>query len=215
MPAAMSEEQKECGCDNPAVTADIDPSVGGEPRVAEVEVCDEQVCETGHFLVRGDRVSFVSTDKTTREQIDRLRSTDPDGTVRWKRFIQSDVPLPPSYVLVHDAAGRLLNKCDVYVLRWSSSRRQMESDMHRSDLRAAQDYFGPEARIRGGSIDLPGEDWAPIARIHIIRYRRYGFGMFEHVYDTPVELQSTTRPLAWKLPLPDGCVIDSRGFVRP
>jgi len=205
VPAAMSDEE-ECGCENPAAVSDIDPTAGGEPRVAEVEVCDEQACELAHFLVRGDQVSFVSTEQAERVGEHKL---DP-------RQMPSDIRLPPSYVIVHDAAGRLLSKCDIYVLRWSRGRLQTESDIHRADLRVAKNYFGPEAAIRGGSVTLPGGDWAPKALIRFIRYRRFGFAtLFEHRYDPPVELMSTTRPLAWRLPLPEGCVIDSRGFVRP
>jgi hypothetical protein len=213
----MSDEKK-CACENPAAVSDIDPSAGPAPRVAEVEVCDQEVCEIGHFLVRGDHVSFVSVEQAKR--MGERRVDVNTGESAWRdsrgRVIPSDIPLPPQYVLVHDAAGRLLDKCEIYVLKWSSSRRQMESDMHRSDLRVAQDYFGNAASIRGGLVDIPRGAWRPEAEVRFIRYRRFGFrNAFEHRYDPPVRLLSTTRPVAWKLPLPDGCVIDSRGFVRP
>jgi hypothetical protein len=213
----MSDEEK-CSCENPAAVSDIDPSAGPAPRVAEVEVCDEEACEIGHFLVRGDHVSLISTEQARRMGEKRIAVAD--GESAWRdrngRQIVADIPLPPSYVLVHDAAGRLLDKCDIYVLRWSGSRRQMESDMHRSDLRVAENYFGPQASIRGGFVDIPRGKWAPVTQVRFIRYRRFGFrNAFEHRYDPPVNLLSTTRPLAWRLPLPEGCVIDSRGFVRP
>lgn len=202
----MSGDDEPCACENPAEAADIDPSVGGEPRLAEVEVCDDKVCEAAHFLVRGDRVSFVSTEQVARYGEHKLD----------QQKMPSDIRLPPYYVVVHDAAGRLLSKCDIYLLRWSRGALQVESDVHRSDLRAARDYFGKRARIRGGSVDLPSGEWSPVAEVRFIRYRRFGFATsFEHRYDPPVELMQTTRSRAFRLPLPDGCVVDSRGFVRP
>jgi hypothetical protein len=213
----MSDENK-CSCENPAEVTDIDPAAGPAPRVAEVEVCDEEVCEVGHFLVRGDHVSLISTEQARR--MGEKRVSVADGESAWRdrngRQIVADIPLPPTYVLVHDAVGRLLEKCDIYVLKWRSSRRQMQSDMHQSDLRAAENYFGPQASIRGGFVEIPRGSWAPVTQVRFIRYRRFGFrNAFEHRYDPPVKLLSTSRPLAWRLPLPDGCVIDSRGFVRP
>jgi len=195
-----------CSCENPADVSDIDPSVGGPPRVAEVEVCDDRVCELAHFLVRGDQVSLVSVEQAERVGEHKL---DPAR-------MPSDITFPSSYVLVHDAAGRLLDKCDIYVLKWTRSGPQQESELHRSDLRVARRYFGNEAQIQGGYIDIPRGEWRPKALIRFIRYRRFGFEIpFEHRYETPVELLSTTRPLAWRLPMASSCVIDNRGFVRP
>jgi hypothetical protein len=200
----MSEEK--CSCDNPANLENFDPNAGPDPRVAEVEVCDANVCEVGHLLVRGDRVHFVST-----EQARRVGETKLDPVA-----MPSDIKLPPSYVLVHDATGRLLEKCDIYIVRWRSSRRKQVSEIHQNDLAAAQDYFGPNAPIRGGFVEIPTGPWKRVARVRFIRYSRFGFATpFEHRYDPPVDLSSTTRPLAWRLPLPEGCVIDNRGFVRP
>lgn len=201
----MSGDEERCACENPAAVADIDSSVGGEPRVAEVEVCDEQACDIAHFLVRGDQVSFVSTERAARVGEHKLD----------QRRMPSDIRLPSEYVIVHDAAGRLLSKCDIYVLRWSRGRLQPESDMHSADLRVAKSYFGNNARIRGGSVALPKGEWEPKAEIRFIRYRRFGYEtLFEHRYDVPVVLMAT-RSRAFRLPLPEGCVIDSRGFVRP
>ncbi len=201
----MNEEEK-CECDNPASVLQIDESAGPDPRIAEVEVCENNVCELGHLLVRGDHVSFVST-----EQARRIgeRKLDPVA-------MPSDIRLPPSYVLVNDASGRLLNKCDIYVVRWRTSRRREVSDVHRADLAAAQDYFGSSAQIRSGFVDIPRGPWKRVARVRFIRYSRFGFNKaFEHRYQAPVDLLSSIQPLAWRIPLPEGCVIDSRGFVRP
>jgi hypothetical protein len=201
----MSGEEEKCECENPAAVSDIDPSVGGEARVAEVEVCDDRSCELAHFLVRGDHVSFVSERQAERVGEHKL---DPAK-------MPSDIVLPSSYVIVHDAVGRLLSKCDVYVLKWVRGKPQTDSEVRRADLRVARDYFGPRASIRSGSVALPSGNWAPKALVRFIRYRRFGFAIpFEHRYDPPVELMQTASR-AYRLPLPEGCVIDNRGFVRP
>lgn len=196
-----------CGCspENPANLAMLRPGVGGEPRVAEVEICDEKVCEIGHFLVRGDHVSFVSVEQVRRVGEHKL---DPHR-------MPSDIRLPRGYVVVNDPTGRLLSKCDVYVLPWRRKRSFSRQQVHARDLAAAREYFGTDD-LRNGEIVIPEKKWTRVARVAFIRYRRYGFTKpFEHRYDPPVDLFQHARPLGWRLPLPEGCLIDSRGFVRP
>jgi hypothetical protein len=199
---------KHCSCQdqNPANLAELDPSAGPEPRIAEVEVCDSRSCETGHLLVRGDRVSFVSVEQTKRLGEKKL---DPVA-------MPSDIRIPPSYVLVNDATGRILDKCDIYVVKWRNKNGRSRAEIDSADRAAAEEYFRTGAQIRSGFVELPRGPWRRVGRIRFIRYERHGFDRpFEHRYDMPVELLYSPRPLAWRLPLPEGCVIDSRGFVRP
>lgn len=217
MSTGMSQEEKDCGCDNPANLANLDENAGPEPRIAEIEVCDNRVCEVGHILVRGDRVSFVSSELV--RAVGEKKVPVAAGEAAWRdregRFIPSDIRLPPAYVLVNDAAGRLLDRCEIYIVRWRNNKRREVSDIHRADLAAAQDYFGSGASIRNGFVDIPKGPWKRVVRVRYIRYERFGFDKpFEHRYDPAVDLFST-QPLAWRIPLPEGCVIDSRGFVRP
>lgn len=203
----MSDD-KPCACEqqNPANLAQLDQTAGPDPRLAAAEICDNRVCEVVHLLVRGDRVSFVST-----EQVSRIGEAKLDP-VR----MPSDVRLPAGYVLVNDATGRLLDKCDIYVVKWRNSRRRESTDVHPNDLAAAEEYFGSGAPIRGGFVDIPRGPWKRVARVRYIRYERFGFDTpFEHRYDVPVDLFYSARPLAWRVPLPEGCVINARGFVRP
>jgi hypothetical protein len=201
-------DEKDCQCDNPAVASEMNPNAGPAPRVAEVEVCDNRVCETAHFLVRGESVSFVSM-----EQIQRVgeHKLDPVSMPS-----DPDLIMPSTHVLVNDAAGRLLNKCDIYVVKWRNSRQRGRAEIDPTDLAVAEDYFGTGVPPRVGFIDIPRGPWKRVARVRFIRYSRHGANKpYEHRYDPPVYLLYCARPLAWSVPLPDGCVIDSRGFVRP
>lgn len=210
----MNEEEK-CPCqeENPMDVSDIDPNVGPPPRVAEVEVCDNRVCETVHLLVRGNRVTLVSTEQAQRLGVNKADLRQGDGQVL---AVTPDIRLPAGYVFVNDASGRLMSKCDIYVVKWRNSRRRESTDIHPTDLAVAEEYFGSGAPIRSGFVDLPKGPWKRVARVRFIQYSRFGSPKpFQHRYDPPVDLQSSKNPLAWKIPMPDGCIIDSRGFVRP
>lgn len=188
-------------------------------RVAEAEVCESGTCSVGALLVRGDRISFVSV-----EQVKRLgakRSTK-DGKVVWEpRVPPADVRVPRGYVLVHDTSGNLLSRCDLYVVKWhkrSLGSIEVPEDLPTSQLNAAKKYYGKSTPIRIGSVDIPEGPWKRIpGKISCIRYYRAGVDRdyYEHEFDPHVELYDCARPIAWRLPLPDGCVVDDRGFVRP
>jgi hypothetical protein len=192
--------------DNLAVTDEIQPGVGGQPRVAEAEICDNLTCEIAHFLVRGDHVEFVS--------VEQVRAVGSHALDPYK--MPSDIVLPAKYVLVHDATGIILTPCDLYAVKWHRSGAKRALEIAPEDLTAAHDYFGDDAALRSGSIDIPDGPWKRLARVKFIRYRRYGFSNhFEHEYAPAVDLLYSKRPLAWKLALPEGCVVDARGFVVP
>jgi hypothetical protein len=176
-------------------------------RVANTEVCDSKQCRPVQLLVRADKVSFVSTEQVRRVGYHAL---DPDA-------MPSDIELPGNYVLVHDTAGELLNRCDFYIVRWYSDSGHF--DHNRSSQKAVRDakaYFGSGASIRVGSVDIPDGPWKRETKVKCIRYRRHGYDkLFEHTYEVPVHLFTTDKPLAWRVSLPDSCIVDERGFVRP
>lgn len=176
-------------------------------RVAQTEVCDSKTCWQGHLLVRGDKISFVSTEQVKEVGYHAL---DPDA-------MPADIELPGNYVLVHDTAGELLNRCDLYVVRWyPDSGRSVHKNLASKALRDARAYFGDGSTIKLGSVDIPEGPWKREAKVKCIRYRRHGYDkLFEHTYDTPVDLFTTDSPLAWRVSLPAGCIVDERGFVRP
>lgn len=190
---------------NLAESSEIVPGVSGTPRVAETEICDSRQCEIAHLLVRGDYVEFVSA-----EQVRHFGSHPLDD-----RAMPSDVVLPQGYVLVHDATGTLLTPCDLYVVKWHRSGAKYAHNIAAADRRAAESYFGDDD-LRVGKVDLPDGPWESVGKVKFIRYRRYGFANhFEHEYTRGVDLYQSQRPLAWRLQLPEGCVVDGRGFVVP
>ena len=197
-----------------------------KPRVAQAVVCATGTCYAGHMLVRGDRISFVS--------VEQVRRTG--WHPRDERRMPSDITAPEDFVVVHDTTGALLSRCDFHIVRWSpkkASRHPTFSHQTRDDVMR---YFGDGVRVALGSIDIPEGPWRPIGKIAVIRYRRIGKAKivlegqpgqdehdpeeivvrnFEHKYDPSVSLLYSHRPLAWRLPLPEGCIVDERGFVRP
>lgn len=178
-------------------------------RVAEVEVCDDISCQTGHLLVRGDRISFVSTEQVKLVGYHARNPVD----------MPSDIELPSSYVLVHDTTGQLFNRCDMYFVRWHDKSQRgadLSTRMGRKALADVKAYFGENSVIRAGSVDVPEGPWKRDAIVKCIRYRRHGNEtLFEHAYDPPVHLFYSARPPAWRLALPQGCLVDERGFVKP
>lgn len=176
-----------------------------EPRLAEVEVCDDRSCQSTHMMVRGDHLSFVSV-----EQARRVGDYPLDD-----RKMPSDIKLPPSYVLVHDTSGVIFSRCELYIVRWFSGNDGIAVDKRVANT--ARAYFGTDD-VNIGSIEIPSGPWQRMAKMKYIRYRRQGHlqDNYEHPYDPPVYLYSTkSGPKAWKLSLPNGCIVDHRGFVKP
>jgi hypothetical protein len=174
-------------------------------RVAETEVCNSKSCSVSHLLVRGDRIEFVSTEQVKAVGRHPLSETE----------MPSDIKLPKGYVLVHDANGVLFNRCHFYVVKWQSTRTSL-SKVHEDDIKVAQEYFDNAPNLQVGAIQAPKGPWKRIAKVQFIRYNRYGYDKgFEHEYDPTVFLYSTHNPLAWRLTLPNGCIVDERGFVNP
>jgi len=194
-----------------------------EGRVAEATVCDTGGCYTSHLLVRGTHIEFVSTDQIRKYGCGNGTSKAPKECRLDPSRLPSDIRLPRSHVLVHDTTGQLLDKCELYVVKWRGAKKARGQHILATGDQAivdAENYFvGQDGRpvpIRAGSVEIPQGPWRPVAKIKFIRYRRAGFRKaFEHEYAVPVDLEDTMRPLAWRLPLPEGCIIDNRGFVRP
>lgn len=184
-------------------------------RIADATVCDARGCYSSHFLVRGTHIEFLSVEAMKASGAKReIR----DEKVYWSpRMPPADIKLPKAYVLVHDTVGELLSKCDLYVVRW---RRGGSKELSKDILDDAQKYFVNDSNaqlpLSFGSVEIPQGPWSRVARVAIIRYRRPGFTRpFEHEYDPAVEVYDCVRPLAWRLPLPNGCRVDSHGFVWP
>jgi hypothetical protein len=197
----------------------MDEQTPAEGRLAEATVCDTGGCYTSHLLVRGTHIEFVTVDQVRKYSCGSGRGrTSKECRLDPKR-LPSDVHLPRSHVLVHDTTGYLLDQCDLYVVRWRGARRN-RSEPDGAALSDAEKYFvrldGSPVPIRTGSVEIPEGPWRKECLVKLIRYRRAGIEVpYEHEYAVPVELKQMSRPLAWRLPLPESCIVDNRGFVRP
>jgi hypothetical protein len=183
-------------------------------RVAEA--CNSRAC--AHLLVRGDQIEFVSVEQARRV------GCGPGScpTALDERRMPSDIKLPRSYVLVHDTTGFLLSKCELYVVKYRRARTNNVSSLHRDEVEAARAYFSmgdnpsDSIRLETGSVVIPKGPWTRTAKIRLIRYRRHNYRMgFEHLYDPPVWLSSSSSSRAWKLSLPSGCIVHEQGFIKP
>lgn len=174
--------------------------------VGHAVICDAKACTPRDLFVRGDRVSFVSTEQAERVGIHPLDDAK----------MPSDIVLPKDYVIVNDPSGRYLRKCDYYVLPWSNIAPN-GARLTTNVARMVADYFGEDANPQHGGVDIPDGKWHRVAQIAFIRYRREGDlrGNYEHPYNPAVWLYDTNKPLAWRIALPTGCVVDARGFVWP
>lgn len=184
-------------------------------HLVEAEVCETGLCQIGHLLVRGDRVSFVSDEQVKKSGAKRSVK---DGRVYWDPAPpKSDVVLPRDYVIVHDPTGTLLSACDMFIVRFFSTTISKES-ISTDAVSAARQYYGKNLRLRVGSVELPEGPWKKIpGKMQMVRYRRAGdlADNYEHVWEPSVHLYDCRKPIAWRMPLPEGCVVDARGFVRP
>lgn len=123
---------------------------------------------------------------------------------------------PPTFVILHDVTGKDLRRCDFYIVR---AQAGTGDDLIVSDsvYDTAIAYFANDAELKEILVDIPGGPWNRIGEVHAIRYRRKGkhAGDYEHPYDPPVVLYRCERPHAYRLRLPDSCIVDERGFVSP
>jgi hypothetical protein len=180
-------------------------------KLASSVVCEDGTCNAANLLVRGDKISFVSL-----EQVAKVGEYELD-----EKKMPSDLWLPRGHVLVHDTTGVALDRCDLYVVKWhtktTNKAHRLNPAPSEEELEAARTYFGSDGRFMRGAVDIPKGPWQLHSQVRFIRYQRVGThsGSYEHKYEVPVDLLYCKRPLAWRLPLPSGCVVDARGFVYP
>lgn len=147
------------------------------------------------MLLRGNRVSLVADDDETT------------------------FDLPDHFWMVWDKSGRILRRCDVFILPCKQvSSRNVEFDP--SDVAEAEDYWGPRDRWVAWQFDLPKGPWKKVARLARIGYRRGRTGNWMHPgpSEAPLEQPVTlyeSPGVGYRIRMPDGCVLDDRGFIFP
>lgn len=154
----------------------------------------------------------------------------------WVQFILPDgdiLKCPDECQLMYFPDDPVLRRCDFYIARAESigggdeaKRSRLLSKRVQSDpdgiregrigsersLSDARNHYGNSARLGSFSVDIPTGGWERIATVHAICCRIKGKkrGLYTHLYDSPQPLYGfAPRPgFAWKVKLPEGCVID-------
>lgn len=125
------------------------------------------------------------------------------------------VVLPPKFGIIHDPEGVDLPKCNVYLGPYEISRKQATL------TKAAAAYFGHSYRGRVARVDVPKGPWNVVGSARVIFYERPGryqgryFHPFYKKAAFPKPLLLRKCGAFFKLDLPDGCVVNDRGFVFP
>ncbi len=164
-----------------------------------------------YVLVRGAQIEFITVEQANRVGCDERVC----GPKLNERLMPSDIRLPPPFVLIHDTVGEIFDPCHFYVVRWYGTGGGRASYVRGQALADARMYFGRQS-FRTGRVEVPDGPWEPRAWIRLIRYERPGFSKgLEHLYAVPVMLYRCPRPRAWRLELPQGCVVTDHGFVEP
>jgi len=124
--------------------------------------------------------------------------------------------IPEDWGIIHDPTGEYTNPCDVYITKYTvSAPRVIPLEPVVASIVKA--YFGGLENLKEGSVDLPKGPWQRVGRVVQIYYARYGIqkGLYYHPFKADVDLYKQVGGGAYLLRLPDGCVIDSHGFVWP
>jgi len=154
------------------------------------------------LLVRGDVVSCVLDDGRT-------------------------VEFPESWGLVHDVSGKCVDRCEILVCPYTLTNTKsvaLPPDIHD----AALGYWGEGYELKAGLVELPRGPWDRVGRIVRVYYDRYGElaspyqHPFKDVDDTAVlyrqrrgQKYGRSTHKAFRISLPDGCVVNAHGFVWP
>lgn len=131
------------------------------------------------------------------------------------------IEFPRPWGMVQDPSGTILSRCEVLILPYEVDLTQEVLDAKQC-ARSAREYFGSKTKLYWGDLEVPRGRWERVGRVvHVIWYRRYGFasGNFYHPFkqsmQTPVDVHRLKSGKAYKLSLPDGCVLTRHGFVWP
>jgi len=139
------------------------------------------------------------------------------------KSLGDDVPLPcpKEFVVVNDNSGKQRRSCDFYICKQLPLHNSDTGSQHAtaSVVTAAQKWFGEALPPRGREVELPNPPWQRGPQIDAIWYRRHAVeglsGRYEHKYRPSVPIFVSSKPLGWRIALPDGCIVDERGFVAP
>lgn len=131
----------------------------------------------------------------------------------------SILEVPDSWGLVHDVTGSLLHRCELILTRYQ--RVNKNTHIRSAKVKkAAIGYFGVGASdLLVGSVEIPRGPWQHIGGVSVIYYQRWGSkrksGLYHHDFEFPIPIYIQKDKKAYRLALPDACIVNSRGFVWP
>jgi hypothetical protein len=130
--------------------------------------------------------------------------------VRFEMTDGSMITMPDSYGIIHDPEGYSLPYCEVFFGPFEVTRQRVDLTSK------AKAYFGRGYEGRRAIVDVPIQGpWEFVGETIQIFYKRRGKDTrkFYHPQKRPVRLLRCGK--FYKNELPDGCVLDDRGFVWP
>lgn len=129
------------------------------------------------------------------------------------------IRLKKNFGMVHDPTGRIANRCDVYLCEYTID---MDHSLKLSPTmrKVVNGYFGSDARVVRALVEIPSGPWQRLGVVETIYYARYGKheGPWYHPFEDTepqVELYKSRSCDAYKLQIPNGCIINDHGFVWP
>lgn len=158
------------------------------------------------LLVRGDIVGFQMDDRDGGDEL-------------W---------LPGDWGLIHDPVGDCIPKCTLMIAPYRLSGNQARN-VPQQMVDIATDYFGRDLPLDDADLVIPLGPWDRVGRVVRIYYDRYGHlkGPYQHPFK-PVKPAVSLyrqrsaqvypgghRAKAFRLSLPDQCLITEHGFVWP
>jgi len=126
------------------------------------------------------------------------------------------IELPDDWGLVHDTEGRLVDRCTFLVLPYTKAAQEC-ARLSKGELVAARNYFGKSAQLTRATVEIPSPLWQRFDDAVVLYYARMGKrkGRYRHRFSVPCPFFFHEQGLGYMLVLPDGCVVDERGFVWP
>lgn len=128
------------------------------------------------------------------------------------------MPCPDDFLVVQDVSGKLRRSCDFYICRQRAVQGACRLPTEEA-VEAAKEWAGTDGSVVCRGVELPNPPWQRSAQINGIWYRRTAVeglgGRYDHKYRIHVPLFVSSRPKGWRVALPDGCIVDGRGFVDP
>lgn len=139
------------------------------------------------------------------------------------------VEFPESWGLVHDPVGSCVDPCEIFVAPYTLVSTPRTPLPHKV-IASAKEYWGDGYELESGTVVIPEGPWDRVGRIVRVYYDRYGelASKYQHpfkdVENDAAILYKQKRSqsygkagahTAYRISLPDGCVINAHGFVWP